>query len=81
MNKGIIRISADLYNEYEIVGLIFQYFKPLRRENEYWKHNDFVIHGESKLFDVVENGCVIPEYSIKVVEKENKTFSFEFIKN
>jgi len=81
MNKGVIRISKQLYNEnYDIVCLIFKDFKPLHIENEHWNIGDYVIYGESYLFDVVKEGEVIPNYTVIFQKIEDDSYIYNFVK-
>lgn len=81
MNKGVIRISSQFYEEsYDIVSMIFKDFKPLKIDYEYWRNNDYVIYGLSNSFDIVEEACVIPEYAVEIMQEENETYTYKFIK-
>lgn len=81
MNKGVIRISKQLYRDmYDVVCLIFKDFKPLHIENEHWNIGDYIIYGESVLFDIVKEGEIIPYYNVIFNKMEDETYSFEFIK-
>lgn len=81
MNKGIIRITHQLYhNNYDVISAIFRDFKPLHIECEYWNIGDFKFYGESDSFDEIKEGDVIPEYLIEITTHDDGIYSYKFIK-
>ena len=63
MNKGFIKISDVLYrNEWEMVSLLFKYFRPTHIEFKHWENDVWVLYGESGLFEELKEGEKIPQY-------------------
>ncbi len=79
MNKGFIKISDVLYrNEWEMVSVLFKYFRPAHIKFKHWENDVWVLYGESELFEELKEGEKVPEYDAIFTTKDGIASSIEF---
>ena len=79
MNKGFIKITDPIYKQHwNMVAKIMKDFRPFHIEFRPYENDVWYFYGESKKFDHVEEGELIPEYMAIFTKKNNRwTFRFE----
>jgi hypothetical protein len=77
MNKGLIKISNELYvSEWDI---IMKYIRPTHIEFRHWENDVWYIYGVSDKFEPVKEGEAVPEYNV-IISISGKKTSFKFEK-
>ena len=79
LRRGTIRISYEVFhNEPRTIQKLFQKVTPYQIEYSY-RHCGFIIFCLSDMFEVVEDGCLAPMYSVNEVINAKGELEFEFI--
>lgn len=79
MNKGLIKITNDLYvNNWALLHVIMKDFRPTHIEFRHWENDIWYIYGVSDMFDELKEGDAVPEYRVIFTTVQNEYISHEF---
>lgn len=79
MNKGLIKISNELYiNQWSELYIFMKDFRPTHIEFRHWENNTWYIYGVSEMFDKAKEGNAVPEYFVIFNHYENKDSTYKF---
>lgn len=81
MRKGLIKISDPVYNGlWSDIWIIFKDFRPLHIEFRHWENDTWYLIGECTMFENIEDGDSIPEYTATFTRKEDGLHTYNFTK-
>ena len=79
MNKGLIKISNELYvNDWQRLSVFMKDFRPIHIEFRHWENDIWYIYGVSEMFDELKEGEAVPEYDVIFTEYENRDGTYKF---
>jgi len=79
MNKGLVKISNELYvNDWERLCIFMKDFRPTHIEFRHWENDTWYMYGVSKMFDKLKEGDAVPQYDVIFTQHENKDITYEF---
>jgi len=80
MRRGVFKISSALLDE--AIDELFEFmsnFVIVRAEHHYF--NDYIkYHAISPLFDITDDGTIIPEYDFEITRRQNGTLDIRTIR-
>lgn len=79
MNKGLVKISNELYvNDWETIYIFMKDFRPTHIEFRHWENDTWYMYGISKMFDELKEGDAVPQYDVIFTQHGNKEITYKF---
>lgn len=79
MNKGLVKISNELYvNDWKRLYIFMKDFRPTHIEFRHWENDTWYMYGVSEMFDKLKEGDAVPQYDVIFAQYENKDITYKF---
>lgn len=79
MNKGLIKISNELYAQnWSLIYFFMKDFRPTHIEFRHLENDIWYLYGESDKFEPIKEGEEVPQYDVIFTISPGSGVSYEF---
>ena len=78
MKRGYIKITDELYKDWELVYPVFKNAKPIHIEFRHWENDMWYIYCEGDIFEELNEGEQIPQYEVIFSDAHKGAFTYTF---